>query len=130
MRDRHSTRMLSGGWAPPGGAGAPSMWHKHVPQAVRNRVERVFARRNIWKFLRDCRLKGDGIHFAMLPIARPPGLALAGQATGGSAPTSPAPVRRSVTGQPAAAVPPGLGTGNARVVALLAQLGVVALTGC
>ncbi|MGW4197501.1 IS5/IS1182 family transposase, partial [Streptomyces sp. NPDC005004] len=23
-----------------------------------------------WKILRDCRLKGDGIHYAMLGIAR------------------------------------------------------------
>ncbi|MDQ1051536.1 hypothetical protein QFZ76_009772 [Streptomyces sp. V4I2] len=31
-----------------------------------------------WKILRDCRLKGDGVHHAMLGIARPHNLTLAG----------------------------------------------------
>jgi hypothetical protein len=31
-----------------------------------------------WKILRDCRLKGDGVHQAMLGIARLHNLALAG----------------------------------------------------
>jgi hypothetical protein len=31
-----------------------------------------------WKTLRDCRLKGDGVHLAMLGIARLPNLNLAG----------------------------------------------------
>jgi hypothetical protein len=33
---------------------------------------------NIWKILRACRLKGDGVHHAMLGIARPRNLTLAG----------------------------------------------------
>ncbi len=37
---------------------------------VRARVEYVFARMQSWKILRDCRLKGDGVHHAMLGIAR------------------------------------------------------------
>lgn len=31
-----------------------------------------------WKILRDCRLKGDGVHDAMLGVARLHNLALAG----------------------------------------------------
>lgn len=31
-----------------------------------------------WKILRDCRLKGDDVHHAMLGIARMHNLALAG----------------------------------------------------
>jgi hypothetical protein len=31
-----------------------------------------------WKILRDCRLKGDGVHFAMLGIARLHNLTLTG----------------------------------------------------
>lgn len=34
--------------------------HRHV----RARVEHVFARMKHWKILRDCRLKGDGVHHA------------------------------------------------------------------
>ncbi|MEU2946577.1 transposase [Nocardiopsis alba] len=45
---------------------------------VRARVEHVFARVKTWKILRDCRLKGDGVHHAMLGIARLHNLALAG----------------------------------------------------
>ncbi len=45
---------------------------------VRARVEHVFARMKTWKILRDCRLKGDGIHTAMLGIARLHNLALTG----------------------------------------------------
>ncbi|MGX1127829.1 hypothetical protein RKD49_007939 [Streptomyces glaucescens] len=48
--------------------------HKHV----RARVEHVFARMKVWKILRDRRLKGDGVHQAMLGIARMHNLALAG----------------------------------------------------
>lgn len=40
----------------------------------------LFARMEIWKILRDCRLKGDGVHHAMLGIARMHNLALTGQA--------------------------------------------------
>ncbi|MET7429850.1 MULTISPECIES: transposase [Streptomyces] len=45
---------------------------------VRTRVEHVFARMKTWKILRDCRLKGDGVHTAMLGIARLHNLVLAG----------------------------------------------------
>ncbi|MER7985236.1 transposase [Streptomyces noursei] len=48
------------------------------PRKVRARVEHVFARMKTWKILRDCRLKGDGVHYAMLGIARLHNLALAG----------------------------------------------------
>ncbi|WP_323187802.1 transposase [Streptomyces sp. NBC_01264] len=52
--------------------------HNKSRKQVRARVERVFARMKTWKILRDCRLKGDGVHHAMLGIARLPNLALAG----------------------------------------------------
>lgn len=45
---------------------------------VRARVEHVFARMKAWKILRDCRLKGSGVHTAMLGIAQLYILALAG----------------------------------------------------
>lgn len=45
---------------------------------VRARVEHVFARMKSWKILRDCRLKGDGVHTARLGIARLYNLALKG----------------------------------------------------
>lgn len=45
---------------------------------VRARVEHVFARMKSWKILRDCRLKGEGVHNAMLGIACLHNLALAG----------------------------------------------------
>lgn len=45
---------------------------------VRARVEHAFARMKAWKILRDCRLKGDGVHTAMLCIARMHNLALTG----------------------------------------------------
>ncbi|EOT03796.1 hypothetical protein K530_11770 [Streptomyces noursei CCRC 11814] len=44
---------------------------------VRARVEHTFARMKTWKILRDCCLKGDGVHHAMLGIARLHNLALA-----------------------------------------------------
>lgn len=44
--------------------------HNHTHKQVRARVEHVFARMKTWKILRDCRLKGDGVHTAMLGIAR------------------------------------------------------------
>lgn len=44
--------------------------HNHSHKQVRARVEHVFARMKNWKILRDCRLKGDGVHHAMLGIAR------------------------------------------------------------
>ncbi|MGV9405251.1 transposase, partial [Streptomyces sp. NPDC003667] len=37
---------------------------------IRARVEHVFARMKTWKILRDCRLKGDGVHTALLGVAR------------------------------------------------------------
>ncbi|MDF3141825.1 MULTISPECIES: transposase [unclassified Streptomyces] len=45
---------------------------------VRARVEHAFARMKGWKILRDCRLKGDGVHHAMLGIAHLHNLTLAG----------------------------------------------------
>jgi hypothetical protein len=41
-------------------------------------VEHVFVRMKGWKILRDCRLKGDGVHHAMLGIARLHSFVLAG----------------------------------------------------
>ncbi len=52
--------------------------HNRSHKQVRARVEHVFARMKTWKILRDCRLKGDGVHHAMLGIARLHNLALAG----------------------------------------------------
>ncbi len=44
--------------------------HNKSHKQVRARVEHVFARMKTWKILRDCRLKGVGVHHAMLGIAR------------------------------------------------------------
>ncbi|WP_369275593.1 transposase [Streptomyces sp. R11] len=52
--------------------------HNRSHKQVRARVEHVFARMKTWKVLRDCRLKGDGVHHAMLGIARLHNLTLAG----------------------------------------------------
>ncbi|WP_329182351.1 transposase [Streptomyces sp. NBC_01477] len=52
--------------------------HNKSHKQVRARIEHVFARMKTWKILRDCRLKGDGVHHAMLGIARMHNLALAG----------------------------------------------------
>ena len=52
--------------------------HNTSHKQVRARVEHVFARMKTWKILRDCRLKGDGVHHAMLGIARMHNLTLAG----------------------------------------------------
>ncbi|MET7575677.1 transposase, partial [Streptomyces sp. NPDC005492] len=52
--------------------------HNRSHKQVRARVEHTFARMKDWKILRDCRLKGDGVHHAMLGIARLHNLALAG----------------------------------------------------
>jgi hypothetical protein len=49
-----------------------------VHRKARARIEHVFSRMKNWKILRDCRLKGDGVHQAMLGIARLHNLALAG----------------------------------------------------
>ena len=48
--------------------------HRHA----RARVEHVFARMKSWKILRDCRLKGDGVHHAILGITNLHNLALTG----------------------------------------------------
>ncbi|WP_369192198.1 transposase [Streptomyces sp. R08] len=56
----------------PGQASLPA-WkeaHNHSHKQVRARVEHVFARMKHWKILRDCRLRGDGVHYAMLGVAR------------------------------------------------------------
>ena len=52
--------------------------HNKSHKQVRARVEHVFARMKNWKILRDCRLKGEGVHHAMLGIARLHNLNLAG----------------------------------------------------
>lgn len=44
--------------------------HNRSHKQVRARIEHAFARMKTWKILRDCRLKGDGAHHAMLGIAR------------------------------------------------------------
>ncbi|QCX82359.1 Transposase DDE domain protein (plasmid) [Streptomyces sp. YIM 121038] len=44
--------------------------HNTSHRKVRARVEHAFARMKTWKILRDCRLKGDGVHHAILGIAR------------------------------------------------------------
>ncbi|MER5430241.1 transposase [Streptomyces sp. NPDC002588] len=64
----------------PGQADLPSWKEEHNAshRKVRARVEHAFARMKSWKILRDCRLKGDGVHHAMLGIARLHNLALAG----------------------------------------------------
>ncbi len=64
----------------PGQAELPA-WkeeHNRSHRKVRARVEHAFARMKSWKILRDCRLKGDGVHYAMLGIAHLHNLALAG----------------------------------------------------
>ncbi|MEW1860683.1 transposase [Streptomyces sp. NPDC088194] len=64
----------------PGQAELPAWKEEHNAshRKVRARVEHVFARMKSWKILRDCRLKGDGVHHAMLGIARLHNLALTG----------------------------------------------------
>ena len=52
--------------------------HNASHRKVRARVEHAFARMKSWKILRDCRLKGTGVHHAMLGVARLHNLALAG----------------------------------------------------
>lgn len=43
--------------------------HNDSHRRVRARVEHAFARMKTWTILRDCRLKGEGVHHAMLGIA-------------------------------------------------------------
>ncbi|MGW1779049.1 transposase [Streptomyces sp. NPDC002143] len=52
--------------------------HNRSHKQVRACVEHAFARMKTWKILRDCRLHGDGVHHAMLGIARLHNLNLAG----------------------------------------------------
>ncbi len=52
--------------------------HDKSHRQVRARVEHVFARMKTWKILRDCRLRGDGVHHAMRGIAHLHNLNLAG----------------------------------------------------
>ncbi|MGW5277739.1 transposase [Streptomyces sp. NPDC004044] len=52
--------------------------HNKSHNQFRARVEHVFARMKTWRILRDCRLNGDGVHHAMLGIARMRDLALVG----------------------------------------------------
>ncbi len=52
--------------------------HNTCHRKIRARVEHTFARMKTWKILRDCRLKGDGVHHAMLGVARLHNLTLAG----------------------------------------------------
>ena len=52
--------------------------HNKSHKQVRARVEHVFARMKAWKILRDCRLRGDGVHHAISGIARMHNLMLAG----------------------------------------------------
>ncbi|MGW2288033.1 transposase [Streptomyces phaeochromogenes] len=52
--------------------------HNRAHKQVRARVEHAFARMKTYKILRDCRLRGDGVHHAMLGIARLHNLTLAG----------------------------------------------------
>ncbi|MFF9580299.1 transposase [Streptomyces rubiginosohelvolus] len=52
--------------------------HNESHKQARARVEHVFARMKTWKILRDCRLKGDGVHHVMLGIAWMHNLVLAG----------------------------------------------------
>ncbi|GHG27347.1 hypothetical protein GCM10018777_48220 [Streptomyces albogriseolus] len=52
--------------------------HNASHRQVRARIEHTFARMKSWKILRDCRLRGDGVHHAMLGIARLHNLTLTG----------------------------------------------------
>ncbi|MFI1401068.1 transposase [Streptomyces sp. NPDC020681] len=51
--------------------------HDRSHKQVRARVEHTFARMKTWKILRDCRLKGEGVHQAILGVARLHNLTLA-----------------------------------------------------
>lgn len=64
----------------PGRAELPSWKEDHnvSHRKVRARVEHAFARMKSWKILRDCRLKGTGVHHAMLGIARLHNLTITG----------------------------------------------------
>jgi hypothetical protein len=49
-----------------------------VHRRARARVEHALSRLKNWKVLRDCRLKGNGVHQAMLGVARLHNMALSG----------------------------------------------------
>ena len=51
--------------------------HNASHRKIRARVEHSFARMKTWKILRDSRLKGTGVHYAMLSAARLHNLTLA-----------------------------------------------------
>jgi hypothetical protein len=73
-------RMPSADHRDPGQAELPAWKEEHNAshRKVRARVEHAFARLKSWKILRDCRLKGDGVHHAMLGIARLHNLSVTG----------------------------------------------------
>lgn len=52
--------------------------HDRARLAVGRRVEHALSRPKNWKILRDCRLRGNGVHQAMFGIARLHNLALTG----------------------------------------------------
>lgn len=52
--------------------------HNRSRKQVRALVEHTFARMKTWKILRDCRLKGSGVHHTMLGVARLHNLNLSG----------------------------------------------------
>ncbi|MER7468602.1 transposase family protein [Streptomyces sp. NPDC097981] len=75
--------------------------HNKSHKQVRARIEHVFARMKTWKILRDCRLKGDGIHHAHArhrPDVRPRPRRMSQQAA--RRPTLPEASGKSFTGQP------------------------------
>jgi hypothetical protein len=77
----NTVTIADGGYPGTGLVSALPDWkeeHNKSHKQVRARVEHVFARMKTWKILRDCRLKGDGVHHAMRGIARMHNLALAG----------------------------------------------------
>lgn len=64
-----------------GRGGRPSDWkeaHKTSHQQVGAHGEHVFAHMKTWRIPRDCRLKDDGVHHAVLDIARIHNLTLGG----------------------------------------------------
>lgn len=50
-----------------------------IHREAHSRVEHALSRLKIWKILRDCCLKGSGVHQAILGIARLHNMALTGQ---------------------------------------------------
>lgn len=52
--------------------------HNKSRKLVRARAEHAFARMKTWKILRDCRLRGDGVHIVVLGVARLHNLVLTG----------------------------------------------------